>query len=247
MTVAAPSDGEPGSPHRRTEVVARTLNPAAHAVRRDVFIDAAQALIQTRGAERFSIQDILDATEASKGAFYHYFDSKDALVDAVVDRMADQATERVEPMLDDPTLTATEKLERLFTGMAQFKAERKDLVLGILRIWMSDDNAIVREKLRRQVARRLVPWLERIIGQGIDEDTFTSRYPDHLARVLTSLVQGMSELASELWVDRQDGMVTLEEVKRTFDAYKEAFERIVGVRPGSLQFLDERTIEFWFG
>src|SRR6476659_8604661 len=61
---------------KRSESVARTLDPAAHAVRRDVFIDAAQALIQTRGAERFSVQDILDATDASKGAFYHYFDSK---------------------------------------------------------------------------------------------------------------------------------------------------------------------------
>ena len=57
----------------------------------------------------------------------------------------------------------------------------------------------------------------------------------------------MGELAAELWVGRQDGTVTLEEVKGTFDAYKEAFERIVGVPPDSLQFLDERTIEFWFG
>ena len=227
--------------------MARTLNPTAHAVRRSVFIDAAQALIQTRGYEQFTIQDILDATGASKGAFYHYFDSKDALVDAVLERMADQATERLGPVLDDTALTATEKLERLFSGMAQFKAERKELVLGILRIWMSDDNAIVREKLRRQVATRLVPWLERIIGQGIDEGTFTSRHPDYLARVLTALVQGMSELASELWVDRQLGTTTLEEVKETFAAYVEAFERIVGVPYGSLKFLDEQTIEFWFG
>jgi hypothetical protein len=27
----------------------------------------------------------------------------------------------------------------------------------------------------------------------------------------------------------------------------EAFERIVGVRPGSLKFLDDPTIEIWFG
>ena len=227
--------------------MARTLDPAAHAVRRDVFIDAAQALIQTRGYEQFTIQDILDATGTSKGAFYHYFDSKDALVDAVVDRMADQATDRVGGVLSDPALSSTDKLERLFQGMAEFKAERKDLVLGILRIWMSDDNAVVRERLRRQVRTRLVPWLEQIVGQGFAEGTFTSRYPDHMARVLATLVQGMSELASELWVDRQLGTVTLEEVNETFGAYQEAFERIVGVPRGTLRFLDESTIEFWFG
>jgi len=227
--------------------VARTLNHAAHAVRRDVFVDAAQRLIMTRGYEQFSVQDVLDVSETSKGAFYHYFDSKGALVDAVVDRMADQATIEIEPVLADPDLPATQKLERLFGGMARFKAERKDLVLGILRVWDSDDNAVVREKLRRIVAVRLVPWLERIVRQGVAEGTFTSRYPDHLARVLTTLVQGMSELASQLWVDRQSDAVSLEEVKRTFSAYHEAFERIVGARPGSLKFLDEPTIEFWFG
>ncbi len=227
--------------------MARTLDPHSHAVKRDVFVDAAQRLIVTQGYERFSIQDVLEVAEASKGAFYHYFDSKDQLVDAVVNRMADQATLVLEPMLADPALPAAEKLERLFNGMAQFKAERRDLVLGILQVWQSDDNALVREKLRRIVAVRLTPWLEGIIQQGIGEGTFSSSHPDDLARVLTTLVQGMSELAGELWVDRQTDAVTLQEVKRTFDAYHEAFERIVGARPGSLKFLDEPTIEFWFG
>jgi AcrR family transcriptional regulator len=227
--------------------MARTLDPETHAVKRDVFVDAAQRLIITRGYEQFSVQDVLEVAEASKGAFYHYFDSKDLLVDAVVNRMADQATLVLEPMLADPALPAAQKLERLFNGMAQFKAERKDLVLGILRVWQSDDNALVREKLRRIVAARMTPWLERIVRQGIEEGTFSSGHPDHLGRVLTTLVQGMSELASELWVGRQIDAVSLEEVKRTFDAYHEAFERIVGARPGSLKFLDEPTIEFWFG
>jgi len=227
--------------------MARTLNPHAHAVRRDAFIDVAQALIQTRGYEHFSVQDVLDAAGASKGAFYHYFESKDALVSAVVDRMADQATAGMELTLGDPNLTAIQKLEVLFGGIAQYKAERKDLVLGFLRVWLSDDNVIVREKLRRLASKRQLPWLERIVRQGIAEGSFTSRSPDHLARVLVALIGGMGELASELWVGRQDGTVTIEEVKRTFDAYLEAFERIVGVRSGSLTFLDEPTIEFWFG
>jgi len=227
--------------------MARTLDPVSHAVRRDAFVDAAALLIQTHGYEQFSVQDVLDGTGASKGAFYHYFDSKDELVDAVVNRMADQATVVVGPVLVDPALPAADKLERLVNGMAQFKAERRELVLGILRVWQSEDNALVREKLRRIVAVRLRPWLEGIVRQGIEEGSFSSSQPDYLARVLTTLIQGMSELASELWVDRQTDAVSLEEVKRTFDAYYEAFERIVGARPGSLKFLDEPTIEFWFG
>src|SRR5512140_408512 len=77
--------------------VARTLDPAAHALRRDEFIDAAQRLIQSRGYEQMSVQDVLDELGASKGAFYHYFDSKEGLLTAVVDQMIDGAMAVVEP------------------------------------------------------------------------------------------------------------------------------------------------------
>ena len=227
--------------------MARTLNPEVYAVRREAFLDAAQTLIQTRGYLQMSVADVLDALGVSKGAFYHYFESKDVLLDAVVERMADQAAERLAPMLSDPARSAVDKLEALFGGMAAFKAERKDLVLGILQVWLSDDNAIVREKMRRLVASRLVPWLDGIVRQGIAEGAFSSRYPDELARVLAALIQGMSELASELWVGRQLGTLTFLEVSRTFDAYGEAFERIVGVAPGALTFIDQPTLQFWFG
>jgi AcrR family transcriptional regulator len=227
--------------------MARTLDPQAHASRRDAFLDVAQALILSRGYDRFSVQDILDAAGASKGAFYHYFDSKDALLDAIVDRMADQATARVQPLIDDRSLSAPQKLEAVFGGIAEFKAERRDLVMGFMEVWGSDDNAVVRERLRHLVAKRQLRLLDAIVRQGIAEGSFTTRFPDDLPRVLVGFMAGMSELAMELWIGRQHGAITFEEVKRTFDAYLEAFERVVGAQAGSLTFLDDSTIAFWYG
>ena len=50
-----------------------------------------------------SVQDVLDEVDASRGAFYHYFDSKVALLDAVVERIVDQATAEIEPVATDPS------------------------------------------------------------------------------------------------------------------------------------------------
>ncbi len=200
-----------------------------------------------RGYDRFSIQDILDATGASKGAFYHYFDSKDALLDAIVDRMAEEGLSRVQPVLDDRSLTAPEKLQAVFGGIAAFKAERSDLIMRSMRVWASDDNVVVRERLRRHTSQRQLQLLEAIVQQGIAEGSFTSRHPDQLARVVVGFLVSMGELAMELWIGRQEGTIAFEEVKGTFDAYLEAFERIVGAHPGSLKLLDEPTIEFWYG
>src|SRR4029077_14184009 len=106
--------------------MARTLNPTLHTVRRDAFLDVAQRFVQTKGFDAMSIQDVLDELDASKGAFYHYFDSKQALLEAVVDRFADAAMATIDPILNDADLPAARKLERIFSGIASFKAQQKE-------------------------------------------------------------------------------------------------------------------------
>src|ERR1700738_1066346 len=127
----------------------RTVNTTLHAIRRDAFLDVAQLLVQTKGYDAMSIQDVLNELEASKGAFYHYFDSKQALLEAIVERFADGALATLEPVLADPDLPAVQKLERVFAGIGSWKAAQKDLVLAIVEVWRLDGNAIVREKVRR--------------------------------------------------------------------------------------------------
>src|SRR5579875_729678 len=166
----------------------RTVNPALRTVRREAFVDAAQRLIQCRGYEAMSIQEVLDAVGASRGAFYHYFDSKQALLEAVIDRITDQAIASLEPIVGDSTLPALRALERIFTGIAGWKAQRKDLMLAIIAVWRSDSNAIVREKLRHTAVHRLVSLLAPIIQRGVAEGLFSVHEPTETAAVLVYLL-----------------------------------------------------------
>lgn len=224
----------------------RTLNPTLHSVRREAFLDVAQRLIETKGYEAMSVQDVLDALEASKGAFYHYFDSKQALLEAVVERFADGAMAAIAPILGDPKLPAVKKLERLFGGIAGWKAERKDLVLGIIEIWNSDSNAIVREKVRRMTVRLMVPRLSAVVRQGVDEGAFSVASPDEAASVLVALLLGAQEQATQLFIARQAKTIPYEVVERTFAGFTQAFERILGISAGSLTLPDKATLHFWF-
>jgi AcrR family transcriptional regulator len=226
--------------------MARTLNPATHTVRREAFIDVAQRLMQTKGYEQMSIQDLIDELDASRGAFYHYFDSKQALLEGVVDRIVDAALLAVEPVADDPALGATAKLERVFSTIGRWKTERKPLMLALLQVWMSDHNAILREKTRRRSVDRLAPLLSRIVQQGVDEGAFTSSSPVETARVLVTLLEGFQDGAVEMFIRNQAGDIPLEVVERTFNSYTEAFERILGVTHGSMHLVDEATLNEWF-
>lgn len=226
----------------------RTLNPELHQLRRDAFLDVAQRLIQTKGYERMSIQDVLDELETSRGALYHYFDSKEALLDGVVARFADAGMAAVAPVLADPELPALRKLDKVLGAIAAFKAGQRELVLAINEVWRSDSNALAREKLRRLYTSRLQPILAAIIRQGIEEGTVRDNYPEELAQVLVYLFLGYGEYFGEMLVARRrSGTVDFDTVLRTYAALKDAFERILGIPPGSVTLTDEAVLRYWFG
>ena len=227
--------------------MARTLDLAAHTVRREAFVDAAQRLMQAKGYEEMSIQDLPDDLDVSRGAFYHYFESKQALLEAVVERMADVVLASLAPVTEDPTLSAGAKLEQLFGGIGQWKTDRRALVMSLLRVWVSDHNAIFREKVRRRLVSRLVPLFTRIVEQGVGDGAFTTGSPAETAMVLVMLILGFQDRALELFLARQENTIGYDDVERIFASYNQAFERVLGAPAGTLNLIDRKTLSAWFG
>jgi AcrR family transcriptional regulator len=227
-------------------VAPRALNPAKHAAKRDEFIEAGQRLIQTKGYEQFSVEDLLSEVGASKGAFYHYFDSKQALLTAVIDRMADTGLAIVQAVVEDPALSAVEKLQRYFSGIGAFKTAQADFVLQLMKVWYSDDNAITRERFRRLLGKRVTPPIARIIRQGVAEGTFTLADPDEMARVVLSLILDATDEAGELWFAAVDGRTDYPTIRKRFGTYNTALQRLLGVPPGAFELIADDVLRFWF-
>lgn len=227
--------------------MARTLNLSSHAVRRDAIVDATERLIRTSGYDQMSVQDVQDALGVSRGAIYHYFDSKAAMVEAVIERMTDALMAVVEPIVADPDMAAGAKLQAVFRAGGQWKTERKGLMLAIARAWYSSNNALVRERSWRAVNVRLVPLLAEVVRQGAAQAAFRAAYPDHAASILVALLESSSDAIGRLLMARLDGAAPFAEVERAIAAYNEAIERILGLPAGSFQIIDQPTLEFWFG
>ena len=182
---------------------------------------------------------------ASKGAFYHYFDSKQALLQAVVDRLVESAVLAVGSVLEEDK-PAIEKLRAYFRSIANYKTEQMDFLLELMKVWYSDDNAIVRQKVRRQSWALVAPQIATIIRQGIAEGVFTLSDPDQMARVVLALILDAGDEAGEMWLARQAGEIEYSEIRQRFSAWPIAMERILGVPPGQLQLVDERILQIWF-
>ena len=225
----------------------RTVNTETRAIRREAFVQAGLRLIQTKGYEQMSVQDVLDDLHASRGAFYHYFTSKRALLEAVVDHVVAAALGTVAPITFEAGRSAISKLEGIFTGIAGWKADRRELMLALVRVWYSDDNVLTRDKLRGHLMVSLVPMLAEIIAQGVEEGVMSPGSPDGAARAIVSLLLGAQDAAIEMFVANQEEVVPFEVAVGRVAAYIGAIERVLGLPPGCLKLFNEETLRPWFG
>ncbi len=129
---------------------------------RDVIIDAAQHLLFKQGYSGTSLNEVMKATDLSKGAFFHHFKSKEELAYAVLEHWADgddelvkTFVERAQTLADNPLQEATllikmfeewlASLDKPLDGClfasftyesARFAPQMHDYIRDRLKIWM---------------------------------------------------------------------------------------------------------------
>lgn len=228
--------------------MARTVKPEEYAEKRNEILNVVRRLVYTKGYVQMTIQHILGELQISKGAFYHYFDSKEALLEALTQQMMDEAEAIIIPIVDDPNLTAIEKFQQFFTSISSWKATQKALVVAVMRVWFADDNVIVRQKISLLMTRRIAPLFGSIVRQGIQEQTFSTPHPERAGEVILSLMTGMQNAIGMLMFASEtsaDPHVQRDEIIATYDVYLDAMERTLGASPGSLFRVDAETVQMW--
>ncbi len=225
--------------------MARILKEDEYNARRNEILDMARHLIYTKGYEQMTIQDLLQALHISKGALYHYFVSKEALLEALVDRMGQDAEQHLLPIVQDANLTAIEKFRRFIEGSAQWKSTQKELITGLLRLWFSDANAFIRHKMETESRKHMAGYLEPVIRQGIAEGTFTNRYPRQAAVIIAGVSLSLTDtIVGALLLPHID-RAAIQELEDTWAAYVDTVERVLGAPAGSLHVFEAGAFDDW--
>ena len=71
-------------------------------------VSAAWQLFYEQGYEHTTVEEIIEASQTSKGSFYHYFDGKDALLSTLSDLFDEKYEALMETM--DPAMPALDQL-----------------------------------------------------------------------------------------------------------------------------------------
>jgi AcrR family transcriptional regulator len=226
--------------------MARIVNKEEYMIRRNEILDAAQRVVYTKGYEQLSIQDILVEMKISKGAFYHYFDSKQALLEALIERLVKQILLVMTPIIQEEGLPASVKLLRIFDAASRWKTDRKETLMTLVNVWYGDDNVLLRQKVQTAIMPQIQPHLTTIIDQGVREGVFHTDYPQQASGIIFSLLLFFGDNMMSFISHPKLHQEALQNLENISASYQDAVERILGARPGSLPLFDTAILREWF-
>jgi AcrR family transcriptional regulator len=191
-------------------------------IRKGEILDAAEKLFAVKGYEAATVNDILAAVNLSKGTFYHYFKSKEDVLDGMVKRQIDAGLEKAQAIAANPRISVEKKLMSVI--MAQKPQEPAEE--GILPVIHEPANALLHQKILCEYILRLTPILSDIVEEGIAQKVFKTPYPKEFIEILLTAGLVIFDTAYFNW--------TQEEQAQRVSAFIRAMERLLGAKPGTL-------------
>lgn len=129
-------------------------------VRRQAIVDAANVLFCRRGYLETTVDDILAELGCSKGSFYHYFDSKLAVLQAICESKAQNAFEQYK--LTRVTSTR-EKLNALLYWAQPFRPEEEDWLVMTLRLRQRGEGLVMDGTMRQAQRELFKPEMQNLL------------------------------------------------------------------------------------
>ena len=207
-------------------------------IRRNEVIETAEKLFYTRGYERTSVQDILDAMHFSKGGFYHHFDSKLSLLEAICEQRTEEMCDTASKIGAKPYRRETERLNAVLSSSALWTNGNEGFVALLIGVAYREDGALMREKMKNAQLRGMLPLIEEVIQKGCESGEFYATDRHSTAELILRLYMQFTDDIAFLLAGETDELVMMDTMVKKLWVYRGAIERVLVAPLGSIILFD---------
>lgn len=153
---------------------------------RELILEVASGLFMTKGYEKTRISDIINGLDGlTKGAVYHYFDSKEDIFNEVVKRIGYQNKAIFDEIKYAKDLNGREKISKLIS--IAIGNTNMDVITSISP--NLTDNPKLLASFFKQMQEMTIPeYFLPIIYEGIKDGSIKSEYPQELAELIAIIL-----------------------------------------------------------
>lgn len=155
---------------------------------RTKIMDSASKLFSTRGFNTASVDDICEEAGISKGAFYHHFESKQALFLALLDGWLQAIDNAIKASKDKTAPETFTQMTEAFPAIFETAGEGLPM---FLEFWLqaSRDKKIWEASIAPY--RRYHKYFTSLIKKGVQEGSFVEVDPELASRMIVSTAMGL--------------------------------------------------------
>jgi TetR/AcrR family transcriptional repressor of nem operon len=131
---------------------------------RGKLLEATIGLMRRQGYAGTTVDQICARAGVTKGAFFHYFSSKEAIGRAAVDDWCQQRAEQYRVDLGNPAEDPLVRIDRLLDGLIESIRNPPDNMVVCLLGMLSQEMALSNETMRTQFCQHLEGWSGFVTG-----------------------------------------------------------------------------------
>ncbi|WP_182812956.1 TetR/AcrR family transcriptional regulator [Bacillus sp. ME78] len=196
--------------------------------RRKEILETAERLFLKKGYTKTTVNDILKEIGIAKGTFYHYFKSKEEVMDEIIMRIIKEDVTKAKRIVSNPDIPV---LDKLFKILMEQSPKSGDVKEKMIEQFHQPNNAEMHQKSLVQSIIHLSPVLTEVLEQGIEEGIFSTPYPRETIELLLSSAQVIFDDGLFQWKP--------EEMINRAKAYIKMMEASVGAKEGSFDYMME--------
>ena len=205
-------------------------------------IETAEGLFYSKGYENTSIQDVLDALNLSKGGFYHHFESKLSLLDAICEKRVENYARECRDVIEQKQLKGIEKLNCALAYSSYLKDSSGEFIAIMLKVGYKEGAVMLRDHMKMASIDLLSSIVNEAIDEGVAGNIFFAKYTDELGSILLSLTNSLTDEISELSVRESDIRRRTSQIQYKTDAYQYALETLLNAPHGSIHAFDSDVV-----
>jgi AcrR family transcriptional regulator len=219
-------------------------------IRRAELLDRAAGLFLRHGYDNVSLNDLIADAGVSKGAFYHWFPSKDALIAALAERSARELFAGVE---DAVAACGGDALARLNTALqagfdVKMKMDGPEQLAAMVSL-MRPDNAHLYARIVAGEEALFGPLLTRLISDGVEEGVFDTFDPEGVTDMIYGLAARTNSNVLQVLeaTDESARQRAIDSLTTRFRLHGVAIDRVLGLPDGSVITLTRAQVEALLG
>lgn len=190
-------------------------------------LDALQELLENHKLQSISVSEIAETAGIGKGSIYYYFPSKDAILEALVERSYEKPLQTAKALAGRTEISPFIRMAMIFeacrNSSSEFIKSENNKNSG------TQEKSFLHQKYINHIITELKPVLAEIIRQGIKAGQICFSDPDALAEIVLIV----------LTVKMDNTLVpsSKEDIENTISALVSLLEKGTDNPPGSPNFL----------